>query len=114
MTEIRLVAEADYAAPFDVDRARLVATLEGPGGRRHVVPGFWDGERDWVVRFTPTAPGMAAPLLPTYRDDAPPSRRTKATTAQSPSKNKKKTGNKAQARRSGPPPGLGAGVGAGL
>lgn len=66
-----------------------------------------------VYYFTPTAPGLAAPLLPTYRDDAPPNRRTKATQSQSPRKNKK-TGNKAQARRSGPPPGLGAGVGAGL
>lgn len=66
-----------------------------------------------VYYFTPTAPGMAAPLLPTYRDGASPggSKRQKAT-AQSPRKPKKSGG--AQARRSGPPPGLGAGVGAGL
>jgi hypothetical protein len=62
--------------------------------------------------FTPSAPGMAAPLLPTYRDGAPPSRRSKAA-VQSPRKNKG-SGSRAQARRSGPPPGLGAGVGAGL
>lgn len=66
-----------------------------------------------VYYFTPTAPGMAAPLLPTYRDGASPggSKRQKAT-SQSP--RKKKSG--AQARRSGggPPPGLGMGVGAGL
>lgn len=66
-----------------------------------------------VYYFTPTAPGLAAPLLPTYRDDAPPNRRTKATTAQSPRKNKAAAAPR-QARRSGPPPGLGAGVGAGL
>lgn len=63
--------------------------------------------------FTPSAPGMAAPLLPTYRDGAPPERRSKAT-AQSPRKNKGNGGAPRQARRSGPPPGLGAGVGAGL
>jgi uncharacterized caspase-like protein len=67
-----------------------------------------------VYYFTPTAPGMAAPLLPTYRDDAPANRRTKAT-AQSPRKNKGNGGGAPrQARRSGPPPGLGAGIGAGL
>lgn len=67
-----------------------------------------------VYYFTPTAPGMAAPLLPTYRDGAPPSKRPKAT-AQSPRKNKASGGGKT-ARRSGggPPPGLGVGVGAGL
>lgn len=65
-----------------------------------------------VYYFTPTAPGMAAPLLPTYRDGAPPSKRSKATAA-SPRKSKKKSGG-AQARRNGPPPGLGAGIGAGL
>jgi uncharacterized caspase-like protein len=65
-----------------------------------------------VYYFTPTAPGMAAPLLPTYRDGASPGgSKSKKATAQSP--RKKKSG--AQARRSGgPPPGLGVGVGAGL
>ncbi|HYD15677.1 MAG TPA: caspase family protein [Hyphomicrobium sp.] len=67
-----------------------------------------------VYYFTPSAPGMAAPLLPTYRDDAPASKRSKATTAQSPRKNKGAGGAPRQARRNSPPPGLGAGVGAGL
>jgi len=64
-----------------------------------------------VYYFTPTAPGMAAPLLPTYRGDSDGSGKKK--TGQSVSKKKNK-GSGAQARRSGPPPGLGAGVGAGL
>ncbi len=69
-----------------------------------------------VYYFTPTAPGMAAPLLPTYNGDAAPgSGKSGKATAQSPRKNKNAGGGAPrQARRSGPPPGLGAGVGAGL
>jgi uncharacterized caspase-like protein len=63
-----------------------------------------------VYYFTPTAPGMAAPLLPTYRGDGTQgSGKKKAQSAQ-----KKNKASGAQARRGGPPPGLGAGVGAGL
>lgn len=62
-----------------------------------------------VYYFTPTAPGMAAPLLPTYRGDGSKGSGKKATQSA-----KKKNKGNAQARRSGPPPGLGAGVGAGL
>jgi hypothetical protein len=66
-----------------------------------------------VYYFTPTAPGMAAPLLPTYRDGAPPERRSKSTASSSGKTANKKS--RQQARRSsGPPPGLGVGVGAGL
>lgn len=64
--------------------------------------------------FTPSAPGMAAPLLPTYRDQgAPGSTKRSNKAAQSPRKNGG-GGAPRQARRSGPPPGLGVGVGAGL
>ncbi len=68
--------------------------------------------------FTPTAPGMAAPLLPTYRKEgASPShgRRQKSAVQSSPRRNKGKGAVPRQARRSGgPPPGLGVGVGAGF
>jgi hypothetical protein len=68
-----------------------------------------------VYYFTPTAPGMAAPLLPTYNGDATPGSNKGGKAAQSPRKNKNAGGGAPrQARRSGPPPGLGAGVGAGL
>jgi len=63
-----------------------------------------------VYYFTPSAPGMEAPILPTYRDDGTGKKRQKST-VQAPRKN----GSGARAaRRSGPPPGLGVGVGAGL
>lgn len=73
-----------------------------------------------VYYFTPTAPGLAAPLLPTYRKEgATPNsgkRQQKSIGQAGPRKNKGGGGGapRQQARRSGPPPGLGAGVGAGL
>ncbi len=57
VSELRFTAEADHTDPFDFERARFVAEMTGPDGVRLVVPGFWDGERNWVIRFTPTAEG---------------------------------------------------------
>jgi hypothetical protein len=57
VSEIRLTAESDYADPFAFERVRLMAVFRGPGNERLAVPGFWDGQRDWAVRFTPSAPG---------------------------------------------------------
>jgi len=36
---------------------RLTATFHGPDGIVYQVPGFWDGDRTWKVRFTPDRPG---------------------------------------------------------
>jgi len=57
VTELHFVAAADYPDPFDTERAQLIAEFHGPNDRRLTVPGFWDGGRDWRVRFTPTVPG---------------------------------------------------------
>ncbi len=57
VTELSFTAEREYADPFDYTTTRLVAAFEGPGGQSVEVPGFWDGGRQWRVRFTPTAPG---------------------------------------------------------
>src|SRR5215472_4964434 len=40
--------------PFDVE---LKAEFDGPGGVRVTVPGFYDGNGTWKVRFSPTLPG---------------------------------------------------------
>ena len=40
--------------PFDVD---LRGVFTGPGGVQLVVPGFYDGENTWIIRFSPTAVG---------------------------------------------------------
>jgi len=90
-------------------KVRLDVTKE-TGGRQ--VPWEESALTD-MYYFTPTAPGLAAPLLPTYRDGAGAqsggSKKQQATT-------RRNTGGgsapRAQARRA--PPGLGAGIGAGL
>ena len=33
------------------------ATFNGPSGVRYTVPGFWDGDNIWRIRFSPPAPG---------------------------------------------------------
>ena len=48
---------ASGARAKGVSDAALSATFTGPGGRRYVVGGFWDGEGTWKVRFAPPAPG---------------------------------------------------------
>jgi hypothetical protein len=40
--------------PFEVE---LAGEFTGPGGARLRVPGFYDGEGVWKIRFSPTRPG---------------------------------------------------------
>ncbi len=40
--------------PFDVE---LRGEFSGPGGLRVVVPGFYDGDNTWKIRFAPTVAG---------------------------------------------------------
>ena len=55
--ELSLMAEKEYADPFDWTVAGLAAEFRGPDGRLLKVRGFWDGGKVWKIRFTPTAPG---------------------------------------------------------
>jgi hypothetical protein len=57
MLELPFTAEKDCADPFDFARAKFSAEFRGPDGARLEVPGFWDGERAWKIRFTPTRTG---------------------------------------------------------
>lgn len=53
--EIAFSAGRSYAAPFqEVD---LRVTFFAPDGERFTVPGFWNGGRDWRVRFSPNLAG---------------------------------------------------------
>lgn len=53
--ELAFFANRTYANPFrDVE---LFAEFSGPDGSTLRVPGFWDGENCWKVRFAPTAAG---------------------------------------------------------
>lgn len=53
-----------YDNPFQV---RLDASVTGPGGVTYTIPGFYDGDGVWKVRFSPTAPGEW--MLQTDSDD---------------------------------------------
>jgi hypothetical protein len=45
----------DYADPLtDVE---VIVEFRGPGGRRERAPAFWDGGRQWKVRFSPPQTG---------------------------------------------------------
>jgi len=46
---------SQYANP--VQEASLTATFTSPNGEKFSVPGFWDGDKTWRVRFIPTQPG---------------------------------------------------------
>lgn len=56
--ELSFIAETQIIDPFDFEQIRFSATFVGPEGTRMEVPGFWDGEPTWRIRFTPTQPGL--------------------------------------------------------
>lgn len=49
------VASKDYDKPLH--EVIVEATFTAPSGARTSVPAFWDGARDWRVRFSPNEPG---------------------------------------------------------
>lgn len=55
--ELQLTAAKHYDDPLDWTRYRLRVSWLGPDSRKIDVDGFWDGERTWRVRFTPSASG---------------------------------------------------------
>ncbi len=53
--ELSFTASKTYENPLsDMD---FKATFTGPQGERLDIPGFWDGNKSWKIRFTPTSPG---------------------------------------------------------
>jgi len=55
--ELKVTLEATYDNPYDVRQVDLQAIFTGPDGREWAVPGFWDGQGAWRVRFAPAAGG---------------------------------------------------------
>lgn len=55
--ELVVAVEARYGNPYDARQVRLDGVFIGPDGYQWHVPGFWDGEGAWRVRFTPSAEG---------------------------------------------------------
>lgn len=57
MLEMTLTLEAEYANPYDARQVSLDGVFTGPDGAEMTVPGFWDGEEAWRLRFTPPQEG---------------------------------------------------------
>jgi hypothetical protein len=53
--EIHLLSGTTHDNPFDVT---VWATIRGPEDRELDVPGFYDGEGIWKIRFSPDCPGV--------------------------------------------------------
>lgn len=47
-------SRTQHANPFMV---RFEASIQGPNGTTLAIPGFYDGDGTWKIRFAPTAPG---------------------------------------------------------
>ncbi len=55
--ELVVDVDADYSNPFDQREVSLDASFTGPDGSTLSVPGFWDADDAWRIRFTPDAAG---------------------------------------------------------
>jgi hypothetical protein len=49
--------EADYDNPYDAREVTLDGTFTAPDGTEMRIPGFWDGDENWLIRFTPSQAG---------------------------------------------------------
>ncbi|MCL4266737.1 MAG: DUF5060 domain-containing protein [Anaerolineae bacterium] len=55
--EMTLAVTAEYSNPYDAREVTLDGLFTAPDGSEMTVPGFWDGEEAWRVRFTPSQGG---------------------------------------------------------
>lgn len=57
LVELIVDLEAIYENPFDQREVALDGTFTHEDGTTLSIPGFWDGNNSWRLRFTPTEPG---------------------------------------------------------
>ena len=55
--EVTIGIEAEYSNPYDMREVSIDGVFIGPIGESMNVPGFWDGEESWKIRFTPSSEG---------------------------------------------------------
>ena len=55
--EMTLTVSAEYDNPYDAREVTLDGLFTDPDGTEMLVPGFWDGEDAWRIRFTPSQVG---------------------------------------------------------
>jgi len=58
MIEFSITLDANFDNPFDSREMSLDAIFTGPDGSNWSVPGFWDADHSWLVRFTPSITGI--------------------------------------------------------
>ena len=56
--EMTIKLDAKYSNPYDLREISLDGIFTGPTGKEMQVPGFWDGDGNWKLRFTPSQVGM--------------------------------------------------------
>ena len=56
--ELSVALKAKFSNPYDLRQVSLDGIFSGPDGIEMKVPGFWDGEAAWRVRFTPSQAGQ--------------------------------------------------------
>jgi hypothetical protein len=56
--EFTVELKAEYENAFDARQVLLEAVLTAPDGQEWRIPGFWDVDLDWRVRFAPPTPGV--------------------------------------------------------
>jgi hypothetical protein len=56
--ELTLNVDAQYSNPYDVRNISVDAIFTSPDGKDMAIPGFWDGEGSWKIRFTPSQEGL--------------------------------------------------------
>ena len=56
--ELTLELEAEYSNPYDAREVALEGVFTGPDGTEMIIPGFWDSEGSWKIRFTPSQTGL--------------------------------------------------------
>lgn len=55
--ELTIGVDAEYSNPYDAREVALQSVFTSPDGLEMIVPGFWDGEGAWKIRFTPSLEG---------------------------------------------------------
>jgi hypothetical protein len=56
--ELSVALKTKFSNPYDLRQVSLDGIFSGPDGIEMKVPGFWDGEAAWRVRFTPSQAGQ--------------------------------------------------------
>ena len=56
--EIKINLISLYTNPYNQEEVSINALFTSPANNQFTVPAFWDGESNWLVRFTPSSQGL--------------------------------------------------------